>query len=297
MTATALTPKDPMGQRLWETFGNYPWQFLLQHDDHEWVTKKYPLRPRLLWNYWQDAAVQIGVRFGSTTRYAVIDIDKGSDYLNSSAIGHIEGALETLGIVRTVKLRSSFSGGHHLYIPLPKAVNTFNLAVALDRTLKAHDFAVAKGQLEIFPNIKTFGRSWLNEFVEYLGHRLPLQPGSGSVMLNDSLQPVGATLERFFWSWDFAAQAQDMALLHQALATAKRNRGRKKVLTPLRQWREDLEGEIAEGWTDFGQTNHILKSIATYGRVFLGLEAHDLAQYTADTAQSAQGMTVGASIT
>ncbi|MEO0537667.1 MAG: hypothetical protein AAF215_27870 [Cyanobacteria bacterium P01_A01_bin.123] len=283
-------PQDLMGQRICETFCRYPWQFLLKHDDHNWVTEtRYPLRPRLLWKHWQDAAVQIGVRFGSTTAYAMLDIDCKSDYLNSKAIADIEGALETLGIVRTVKVRSSWSGGIHIYIPLPEPVNTFNLAVAIKGALKAQGFTIAPGQLEIFPNRKTFGRCWLGEFVEYNGHRLPLQPGSGSALLNHDLQPVGGELKRFFWSWDYAAQAQDDELLKQALATAKRNRGRRRILTPLRQWREDLESEIGEGWTDFGQTNHILKSIATYGRVFLGLEGADLAQYTSDTAQSSPG--------
>ncbi|MEM9807965.1 MAG: hypothetical protein AAF959_22080, partial [Cyanobacteria bacterium P01_D01_bin.56] len=263
-------PQSLMGQRLCATFGTYPWKFILKHDDHDWVTEgRYPLRPRLLWKHWQDAAVQIGVRFGHTTQYALIDIDKDSQYLNQHSVGDIEAALETLGIVRTVRVRSSYSGGIHLFIPLPEQVNTFNLAVALDGCMSAHGFTVKPGQLELLPNKKLFGRSWLGEHTEYQGHRLPLQPGSGSCLLDHALNPMGGSLERFFWGWDFAANAQDLELLTQALATAKRNRGRKKVLTPLRQWKEDLDTEIAEGWTGEGQTNGLLKAIATYGRVFL----------------------------
>jgi len=285
-------PESIHGQRLCETFGRYPWSFLLQNDgDRAWHTEsRYPLKPRVLWAKWQDAATQIGVRFGHKTNYAMIDIDTGSEYLNSAKIADLTAALETMGIVRVVRVRSSFSGGLHLFLPLPELVNTFNLAVALKGTLQAAGFTVAEGQLEIFPNVKAFGKFWKGEFTEYQGHRLPLQPGSGSALLNESFQPVGATLERFWWTWDFAAQAQDLDLLLQALSTGKKNRRRhKRISTPLEQWRSDLETQIKDGWTDFGQTNHMLKQLGTYGRVFLGLEGSELADFIVERAIAAPG--------
>lgn len=289
---TSALPQNPLGQRLWQVFGHYPWSFIHKTDGKKhWETEsRYPLRPRLLWKHWQDANVQIGVRFGSTTRYAVIDIDKGSPYLKQNALTEIDDALETLGIVRTVRLRSSWSGGLHLYLPLPEMVNTFDLAIALKGTLEAHGFTIQQGQLEIFPNVKAFGRCWLNEFVEYLGHRLPLQPGSGSVLLNHALQPIGDSLERFWWAWDAAARLQDVDLLHQALAAGKRNRKRvRHIQMPFEQWRADLQSEIAEGWTGPSQTNHLLKQMCTYGRVFLGLAGTELATYAQDVAMASPG--------
>jgi len=291
MTTYAL-PSDPLGARLWEIFGRYPWQWIYKPDGgNTWETEgRYPLRPRVFWKNWQDAALALGVRFGSQTQYALIDIDKGSAYLTQAKLGEILEALETIGINRVLKLRSSFSGGLHLYIPLPNPVATFNLACALKECLKAFGFTLAAGQLEVFPNTKAYGRSWMGEHVEYQGHRLPLQPGSGAVLLNDSLQPVGDRLERFFWSWDFAAQAQDMGLLGEALATAKKNRRKhRRICTKLEQWRDDLQHEMSEGWTDFGQTNHLLKTIATFGRVFLGLKGHELATYVSDRAIGSPG--------
>ncbi|MEM9118203.1 MAG: hypothetical protein AAGD09_10015 [Cyanobacteria bacterium P01_F01_bin.56] len=289
--STAL-PSDPMGARLWEVFGRYPWQWIYKPDGGKtWETEgRYPLRPRVFWKNWQDAALSIGVRFGHQTQYALLDIDKGSQYLNEPKLADIHAALETIGINRTVRLRSSFSGGLHLYIPLPNSVATFNLACALKECLKAFDFAIAAGQLEIFPNTKAYGRSWMNEHVEYQGHRLPLQPSSGAVLLNDSWQPVGDRLDRFWWTWDFAQQCQDMTLLGEALATAKKNRRKhRRICTRLELWRDDLQHEIAEGWTDFGQTNHLLKTIATFGRVFLGLKGTDLATYVSDRAIGSPG--------
>lgn len=291
MTTYAL-PSDPLGARLWELFGRYPWQWIYKPDGGStWETeKRYPLRPRVFWKNWQDAALALGVRFGHQTQYALIDIDRGSDYLTQAKLADILEALETIGINRVLKLRSSFSGGLHLYIPLPNPVATFNLACALKECLRAFGFTIAAGQLEIFPNTKAYGRSWMGEHVEYQGHRLPLQPGSGAVLLNDSLQPVGDRLERFFWSWDFAAQAQDMNLLGEALATAKKNRRRhRRICTKLEQWRDDLQHEMSEGWTDFGQTNHLLKTIATFGRVFLGLKGNELATYVSDRAIGSPG--------
>ena len=290
---TTALPQSPLGQRLWELFGSYPWAFLLKHDGGlAWKTiTRYPLKPRVFWAHWQDAAVALGVRFGHTTQYAVIDIDKGSAYLNEKSLSEIGEALETIGIYRTVPIRSSHSGGLHLYIPLPEPVKTFDLACALKNCLKAFGFAIAEGQLEIMPNTKAFGRSWnKKDFVEYQGHRLPLQPGSGSVMLNHAYQPVGDSLERLFWSWDFAAKAQVLPELLEAMSFAKRHRRKhKRLQTKLEQWRDDLQHEIAEGWTDYGQTNYLLKQFATFGRVFLGLSGEELATYVADRALGSPG--------
>ena len=49
---------------------------------------------------------------------------------------------------------------------------------------------------------------------------------------------------------------------------------------PVESWRQDLDTEITEGWTAHGQTNHLLKTIACYGRVFEGLHGQDLIDYT-----------------
>jgi hypothetical protein len=76
----------------------------------------------------------------------------------------------------TLLIRSSHSGGLHLYLPLPELVKTFDLAVALHHCLSAQGFAIASGTLEIFPNPKPYG---VEKIIHYNGHRLPLQPASG----------------------------------------------------------------------------------------------------------------------
>jgi hypothetical protein len=289
-------PGEPNGKRLCEIFGTYRWQFIeaaVPEDatqKPQWQTiTKYPLRPRVLWRLWRDAKTLIGVRFGRTTSYALIDLDTGGCYYSPEALAQVRAALETIGITRTLLVRSSWSGGFHLYIPLPEAVNTFNLAVALNECLKAQGLQIKSGQLEIFPNVKAFG---VKAFIEYNAHRLPLQPGSGSCLLDDALQPVTDNLAQFLWVWDGVAQAQDMTLLHQALASgrnAHRKRPRRQDLPIIDTWRADLEAEISEGWTDYGQTNHLLKSIACYGHVFESLKGEALEDYVLRIATSRPG--------
>jgi hypothetical protein len=288
-------PADPTGQRLCEIFGHYRWNFIRADLPDDATTKAawttvntYPLRPRVLWNQWQDANQLIGVRFTHDTRYALLDLDAGGDYCTAEGVAQIRAALETIGITRTLLIRSSWSGGLHLYLPFAELVNTFNLAVTLKECLQAQGFRLQAGQLEIFPNVKAYG---VQTFIEYMGHRLPLQPGSGSCLLDDALNPIGASLARFFWLWDGAASHQDMEALLHAMKIGRDNHRKlpKRRSHPVESWRHDLDTVITEGWTDYGQTNHLLKTIACYGRVFEGLEGQALIDYTLRIALNCPG--------
>lgn len=291
MTSTPLMPRHPHGRRLAETFCyGWKWLFTPNTNNTDWKTNEdYPLKPRTLWKKFQDMTEIIGVRFGSSTRYALLDIDKDSPYID--LIHNIQCALETIGIVRTIPLRSSFSGGIHIYIPLPQAYPTFSVACALKQCLEAQGFAIAPGQLETFPNEKPYGRSWRGEFYEYNGHRLPLQPHSGSCLLDTDLQPMGNDLALFWALWDNAVVCNDPDDIMWALTTARANRRRRgRVATgPAQEWREDLEAIIREGWTGPGQTNKLLKEIATYGRVFEKLSGFELREYIMKVADDAPG--------
>lgn len=300
-------PADPLGQQLCALFGRQTWDFIEAPtpdpgEKAQWKTvKDYPLRPRVLWQQWQNPHQLIGVRFTDQTVYALLDMDAESPYCNAEAIAAIRVALETIGITRTLLLRSSFSNGLHLYIPLPEAVSTFDLAVTLQECLKAQGMAlapegrsltIAKGQLEIFPNVKTYG---VERIIHYNGHRLPLQPGTGSCLLDDGLNPISDSLERFFWLWDGAAAHQDMDELRHALKIGRDNHRKRKrearrpTGNRVEAWQQDMEMEIEEGWTGHGQTNHLLKVIACHGHVFLELEGDDLIAHTLATATHLSG--------
>jgi hypothetical protein len=287
-------PQDPLGKRLCLTFP-YPWQPIVSPNQPEadWQTiTSYPLRPRVLWKLWQDAGQLVGVRFDDLTRYGLIDIDINSPYhprQNADTLTTIRAALETIGISRTILLRSSWSGGLHLYIPLPEVVPTFGLSSALKQCLEAQGLTITAGQLEVFPNCKTYAIK--GSYSEYNAHRLPLQSASGSSLLDDDLNPISTDLGRFFEQWDSAAAGQDLRELNEAIATARTNRKGKphRQSTVVEEWLKDLRTEMEEGWTGYGQTNHLLKTIACYGVVFEGLKGDALIQFIHDTAIHSPG--------
>ena len=290
-------PVSALGQHLHHLFGQQPWDFLEAAAPPpgakpQWRTvTAYPLKPRILWQRWQDPHRVIGVRFDRQTRYGLVDIDVNSPYCHPQAIAEIRAALETIGLVRTLIIRSSHSGGLHLYLPLPEPVKTFDLAVALHHCLGAQGFAIAKGTLEIFPNPKPYG---VEKIIHYNGHRLPLQPGTGSCLLDDDLTPIGDNLDHCFRLWDIAASHQDLHTLRHALKIGRdnhRKRGQQQRQHRPRSeaWRQDLEAEIADGWGGPGQTNHLLKTIACHGHVFLGRSGDDLVQHTLKTALNLPG--------
>jgi hypothetical protein len=277
-------PQHPVGKRLCEIF-SYPWKAILAAmpqevtQKTEWKTMSYPLRPRSLWRHYQEPTTLVGVRFRKETRYALLDIDAESVYLSSDAIAEIKAALESIGICRSILLRSSWSGGIHLYLPLPNPVSTWKLALAIKGCLEAHNFLVAPGQLEIFPNTKAYAKS--GTFTEYNAHRLPLQPDTGSYLLNYDLEVIPGNLKRFLMQWDIACVGQDVESLTSAMTIARSRHKAKRFRrgAAVEDWRKDLEATISEGWTAHGQTNHLLKTIGCYGVVFEGLKGSTLADY------------------
>ena len=307
-----LLPSDPLAQRLSHTFLRNRWDFIYAQlpdpnqpeqmvldwqTEHlkpkpEWKTeRRYPMKSRVLYYRWADPSEVIGVRFDHETEYGLIDIDVNSPYhpnQDPEAVTRLQIALETIGITRTFLVSSSWSGGLHLYFALNGAVNTFNLAVAVKFCLQTQGFEVKDGQLEIFPNDKAYG---VVTKILYKGHRLPLQPGTGSLLLDDDFQAVSDQLSDLFRVWDTTAIGQDMAELNSALSVARQNRLKKprRRLNNVEAWRRDLEILIAEGWSGPHQTNHLLKQIGCYGVVFKGLSGDALIEYIIEIATKAPG--------
>jgi hypothetical protein len=197
--------------------------------------------------------------------------------------------LETIGLYRTILIRSSDSEGLHLYIPLPVSVPTFGLASAIKQCLEAQGLEVKAGQLEIFPNCKAFAIP--GTYTEYNAHRLPLQPNSGSYLLDDDLNPMSKELGRFFESWDVAAAGQVIEELYRAIAIARSSNKtrRQRRASIVEDWLQELRTEMQDGWTGHGQTNHLLKTIACYGVVFEGLKGDTLIEFVHTSAINSSG--------
>jgi hypothetical protein len=288
-----LLPSGELAQRFVARFGVYRWQILRKNygTGEDWATEtRYAPSPAQLWGEWQHPCYAIGVHFGGSTTYGMIDIDAGSVYRWDLA--PILAALEDIGIVRYVPIQSSTSGGLHIYFAFPDPVNTFNLACALRWALQGQGVAIAPGQCETFPNTKAYTDPGQPK-TEYTGHRLPLQPSSGSHLLDDGLQPSPGDIGTFLDRLDAAATAIDMDALKAAL-----DKGRKwykaKTFKPRLQgkqaaWKADLEAAIALGITGPGQKHEMIGRLVDYGYVFLGHQGDRLNAYVLQTLEGMPG--------
>ena len=320
---TNQLPKDPQGQRFIAWFP-HRWNFI-EADEFDtnhpkpsrkarrqawqearkvaskkgknkpnWRTEtEYKIEPVVLWHRWKDPNDLVGVSFDSETKYAVADIDRGSPihpYNDEKAFREWLSSFEDIGLVGYVIIRSSFSEGLNIYFPLPKNTGTFNLACALQICAEKAGVKAKSGELEFFPNTKSYCKY---KPTAYKAHRLPLQPHTGSVILDDDLNPIGNSTELFCDQMEWAAAKQDMDALSVACNVGREiinfRRFGSRNKTQLAKFKRDLEIIIAEGWTDEGQTNFLLGKIAAYGMIFTEHKGEELAKYIAQTAQGCDG--------
>lgn len=286
----ALSPADPLGARFCQYFNN-PWKHIYKPlaavgEKTQWKTANYFLNPRTLWERYLDPDTVIGLRFGSSTRYCLLDVDRGSCYhpaSNYAAFKSVLAALEEIGLCRKRILLSSDSGGLHIYFFFDEPLPTFGLACALWFALDDAGLRVRNGQLETFPNMKAYGSL-------YNGCRLPLQ--AGSYLVNDELEILTNDLNQFLDAADTDAAHQDLSKLKEAIAAASIRRKRKqtnKLSEDDEVWKANWEQIIAQGWTGAGQTNELLKIMVAYGTVFQGLKGKELVDYVEAIAIVAPG--------
>ena len=239
------------------------WSPIVKAND-SWITivnssgKKVPLVLGTVESYYRRDHI-LGKRFGKLTNYLLIDIDINSPFHPSNG-GYrpILDAMERLGLCRFLILRSSTSGGLHLYFPLPEPVSSWELACSAHSALTADGIYVIGGQCELFPNKKAFN-------AEHNGHRLPLQ--DGSFLLDEDFCPISNDKTDFVVRWQTAAAYQDMTRLKQALTN-------RAVVAPL------LPQVVPHGlppiaWTGFGQSNVIMRQLANYGDRYTGKKTVD----------------------
>lgn len=285
---------SPVGQFI--ALFSHPWHFIQKRTgESSWSTEsRYPIAAANLWHCWKDESTIVGIRFGEMTRYAVIDIDRHSLYHpanDPAALPQIKQALETIGIYRTILVRSSESEGLHLYCPLSESVPTFRLAQAIAYALKSASLQIAAGTLEVFPNAKRYNVDRPNN---YNGHRLPLQ--KGSFLLNSDFQPVTNDLTFFLDALEMASSGNDITELVNSFTIAEEH-ARKSNFTKAGEpkgsrgklWKLDCERVIEMGWTAYHQTNQVLGVIAQYGRVFKGLADQALEKFVLQTAIACPG--------
>lgn len=231
----------------------------------QWQTEtRYPLSDRLI----QQGKQLFGVRPGSTTNYFLLDIDIGSQYHPNTdpfAIAKILEALEPLGISTHITCTSSYSNGLHLYFPLQKTIKSWQLANAVSYLLEHSGFKLSPGQLELFPNRRTYpGDRTLSLFS---AHRLPLQ--IGSYLLNSDFEPVWSCQSLFVRQWQYC-QTQNKVDQKQLAAILRQVQRQYyyQLSGRAQKFLDDLNTEIEAGWTGFGQTNRLLGRITMRSYIF-----------------------------
>jgi len=264
-TFSSVQESDDPFLSLWPHRYDYLWA---EHpnpgDRPDWKTEsRHPLSDRLL----QQGASLYGVRFGATTRYCVLDVDKGSAYHPSRdrlAWRRLIAALDDVGLVQALLCTSSYSGGLHLYFPFDSEQKTWAIAMAVSTLLENAGFKLAPGQLEVFPNCKAYIAS--GEHSLYNGHRLPMQ--AGSYLLNQDLQVIWSNEDIFVQHWQFAQARNSLnnKALKRILKVARRQQFR--VTGKANKFLNDLNAEIEQGWTGSGQTNRLLGRIAMRSYIF-----------------------------
>jgi len=261
-------------------------------DTPDWLTEsRHPLSDRLI----QQGGYLYGVRFGSETQYALLDIDLNSRYhpnQDPHAIGRIIDALEPLGLVTSVNCTSSYSGGLHLYLPFSDHQSSWKLAIALSCLLENAGFKLLPGQLEVFPNPKPYIVEGAPSL--FNAHRLPLQ--AGSYLLNSAFETIRSSPEQFVeqWHWAQRKNCLDEKILRRIIQQAKRRCFR--ISGKADKFINDLNTEIEPGWTDFGQTNYLLGRITMREYIFhhileggTPLEGEKLVEEIVNTAQALPG--------
>lgn len=295
----AALPHSEAGQRLAELFPN-GWDWIYsdppsRDNKSNWETvKNYPLTPIEMWSHHQNPDILIGIRPSATTRWGILDIDKHSKYhphQNPEALQTIQNTLEDIGITRTLINQSSHSGGLHLYIPLPELVSSYWLSITLKYHLEAAGIQIRSGQCELFPNPKRYIPKGQG-FSHFNGVRMPMQPNTGFIPLDQDLNPLPWTLEDWLNAFDIAASHQDQPKLTHQIEEARHNHKIRTHRNPhsIDTWRERIEQEKLQGWTGPGQTNEKLKAFGCEARVFLNMDSEQqIADYIQQTAQTTPG--------
>jgi hypothetical protein len=104
-----------------------------------------------------------GARWGANTRFAVLDIDKNSQYHNELGLARLRHSLASIGFDAPKLYQSSDSQGWHLYLFFSDWVSSEILQKQLRQWLLAEGYTIKQGQLEVFPSNN--------------GLRLPMQRG------------------------------------------------------------------------------------------------------------------------
>lgn len=253
---------------------------IMKKRDGGWYTlkaksnKAIPLTKEQLTKAYLGQSQIIGKRPASNcTNFVSADIDRKSPY--HPLVGGLHAwdvifeAMESIGLCEFIIVQSSSSGGYHIFWPLPEPAQTWPLAKAVNTALKNYGIKPQNGHCEITPNLKSYGK-------DYNGLRLPLQRRDSYVVDKD-LHFVSQRFDDFVLTWNQAASRQSLDLSIK--------------YDPVMPLPHEIE------FTNYGQTNDILRDLINYGDRVLGLKTvSSLAAWAKEEVQRLDGYEKYASV-
>jgi hypothetical protein len=240
----------------------------------EWRTLKRVVQATDLDRIYASENTLIGVRFDKTTKYSLIDIDIRSlchPQVNKNEWDRLMKALEDAGLTDRIIIQSSDSGGLHVYFWFGEELETYKVAQLLWSVCHSGGFALRGGNVETFPNAKRY-----TPFPSmYNGHRLPLQPGTGSILLDEYFEEIESINPWGEFCYRVETSQQDIELLKKKLAWGVRYHrqharysGVAGLCSSAADWQKSLIDRLTLGWTSKGQTNELIRTACVLAWVF-----------------------------
>jgi hypothetical protein len=194
-----------------------------------------------------------GCRWGDETRFAVLDIDAGSQYHNELSLVRLRQVLACVGFNRPKIYQSSDSEGWHVYLFMDQWANSQRVQEALKTWLSAQAFEIRTGQLEIFPSNN--------------GLRFPLQTGfawcddHGKLVIKRGELATDEALSRFID--DLETSAHNWELCKTLIETQLRAIEETKTNDA-----QDATQEAEDGFSELFSNTPVLLEVYDKGREY-----------------------------
>lgn len=226
-----------------------------------------------------------GISPAGQTLWACVDIDANSRYHPASEHGEglepVVEALRPAGLTSPIEFQSSHSTGIHLWYALTEPVNSWQLAKTLYAAGKNAKLQIKDGQLEFYPNLKSFNSA-------YKCIRAPLS-GEGNAFwlhgldLDDSLVVFRHLFITASRHNKFISVISDEQSLSSSSPYARAKNSNRSDLPSIR-------GRLSQGFTAIGQTNEIQLCARMIARFDEGIEnVSDLRRRLIELVTSAPG--------
>ncbi len=261
-------PQSPFEQWLRAAHSGEWFEVIERHESTGWSSIRKPFTIDGLINHFFNPDFVSGIRQEKFIRYGVADIDHKEDYASqywnkfakSPELIELEERAERIGC-RVSFLRSSHSGGLHVFVSFPEAIHAWLAHWLMLWLLEASGMAVKAGQAEVFPSRIHYCSD--GQRARSNGFRLPGQEGSALIVAETFYEGVdriyGQLLDdlentELCGEWKQALKnAERVKLLHKRSEKATN----KNAVTPD----TDLE------WTGKGCSNELMARITTLVRL------------------------------